>query len=353
MAHRDRLSGLDAAFLAPRVARRAHARRGDLPVRGRGRRRYDELVERDRRAPARRAPLPPEARARAARPGPPAVDRRPALQPALPRAPQRAARPGRRRTSSSASRAASSPSPSTARSRCGRSEPRRGPRAGGGRHAALRDHPRPTTRSWTASPAWTSPRSSSTRPPTRRRRAAAGTPVDRAPRADRRRAARALPGRARHRPGRGPRAVLHASRAPRARRPAHRRRPRGPRGDGPRGPRPRARHAAERRRSARTGGTRGSTPPSTSSRRSSTPSAARVNDVVLSAVALALGRWLRGRGVATEGLVLQGDGAGVGPRRRRAGRARQPRRRDVGAAAGRRSRTRRPSTPRSTRRCRA
>jgi WS/DGAT/MGAT family acyltransferase len=30
-----------------------------------------------------------------------------------------------------------------------------------------------------------------------------------------------------------------------------------------------------------------------------------LNDVVLSAVALALGRWLRGRGVATEGLVLK------------------------------------------------
>ena len=68
--------------------------------------------------------------------------------------------------------------------------------------------------------------------------AAAGTPVDRAPRADRRRAARALAGRARHRPGRGP--ARGPSREPRAARgrAAHRRRPRRPRGDGPRGARP-------------------------------------------------------------------------------------------------------------------
>ena len=87
-------------------------------------------------------------------------------------------------------------------------------------------------------------------------------------------------------------------------------------------------------RSARTAATRGSTRSSPRFKAIKNALGGTLNDVVLSAVSLALGRFLRRRGIETDGLVLQGDGPGVGARRRRARRAGQPGRRDVGAAAG-------------------
>ena len=59
-----------------------------------------------------------------------------------------------------------------------------------------------------------------------------------------------------------------------------------------------------------------------------------LNDVVLSAVALALGRFLRRRGDRDRRARAQGDGPGLGASRHAARRAGQPRRRHVGAAAG-------------------
>ena len=59
-----------------------------------------------------------------------------------------------------------------------------------------------------------------------------------------------------------------------------------------------------------------------------------VNDVVLATVAGALGKHLRRRGQNTDGAGAEGDGPGERARRRGARRARQPRRRDDGAAAG-------------------
>ena len=65
-----------------------------------------------------------------------------------------------------------------------------------------------------------------------------------------------------------------------------------------------------------------------------------VNDVVLAVVAGALRRWLRARGVRTEGLELRALVPVVDPRRGRARPARQPHRGDARAAAGVRATTR-------------
>ena len=81
------------------------------------------------RAPAPRAALPPEARRPAARDRPAAVGRRPELQPRVPRAPHRAARARAPRSSCCGSPRGSSPSSSTAPSRCGRCGWSRGSRA--------------------------------------------------------------------------------------------------------------------------------------------------------------------------------------------------------------------------------
>ena len=62
-----------------------------------------------------------------------------------------------------------------------------------------------------------------------------------------------------------------------------------------------------------------------------------LNDVVLAAVSLALGRYLRREGVRDRRTRAEGDGARVGARRLRPRGARQPGRGDVGAAAGRRA----------------
>ena len=125
MANRDRLTALDAVFLhLERSGAHMHVAgvlvfEGEPPA-------YDELVEAHRGAPAPRAALPPEAGARAARPGAARVGRRPALQRALPRAPQRAARAGRPTSSCATSPGACSPCRWTAPSRCGRSSSSRG-----------------------------------------------------------------------------------------------------------------------------------------------------------------------------------------------------------------------------------
>ena len=105
MANPDRLTGLDASFLALRGGRRPHAR--GLRAALRGRRAALRGVRRAARAAARaRAALPPEARLPAAGPEPAGVGRRPALQRRLPRAPHRAARrpPARRSSSGSPGR---------------------------------------------------------------------------------------------------------------------------------------------------------------------------------------------------------------------------------------------------------
>ena len=91
----DRLTALDASFLhLEDAAAHMHVAsvmvfEGDPPP-------YDELLESHRAPAAPGAALPPAAGLRAARPGPPAVGRRPAPQPALPRARHRAPLPRRR-----------------------------------------------------------------------------------------------------------------------------------------------------------------------------------------------------------------------------------------------------------------
>ena len=108
MANPDRLSGLDASFLSLERSG-AHMHVGSVLVFEGEAPHYDEFVAQDRAAAAPRAALPPEARLPAARPGPPGLDRRPALQRPLPRAPHRAARARRARTSCAAWPGASSP----------------------------------------------------------------------------------------------------------------------------------------------------------------------------------------------------------------------------------------------------
>ena len=116
----DRLTGLDASFLALEEGG-AHMHVGSvLAVRRRGARLRG--VRRAARAPARPGPaLPPEARLPAARAEPSGLGRRSALQPQLPRAPHRAARSPPASTSCGASPGACSPSGWTAPSRCGSS----------------------------------------------------------------------------------------------------------------------------------------------------------------------------------------------------------------------------------------
>ena len=86
-------------------------------------------------------------------------------------------------------------------------------------------------------------------------------------------------------------------------------------------------------RSARTGATRGSTREVARFKAIKNALGGTLNDVVLAAVTLALGRFLRRRGDRDRRARAQGDGPGLGARRRRARRAGQPRRGDVGAAA--------------------
>ena len=84
VANRDRLTGPRRLLPAPRARRGAHMHVGSCML-FEGRRRRTTTRRARRGAPAPRAALPPAARVRPARPGPPGVGRRPALQPALPR----------------------------------------------------------------------------------------------------------------------------------------------------------------------------------------------------------------------------------------------------------------------------
>ena len=122
----------------------------------------------------------------AARDRPPAVGRRPDLQPRVPRAPDRAAGPGLARTSCCSLTARSSPSSSTAPSRCGRCGSSRGSRTARfaliskTHHCADRRHQRRRPRDGAVRP----------RPRCRADVAAPRRAVAAATRADRRRAAR-------------------------------------------------------------------------------------------------------------------------------------------------------------------
>ena len=145
-----------------REGRRPHARGLGARVRRRPAR-LRGAARADRAAPAPGPPLPPEARVPAARAGAAGVGRRPALQHRLPRAPHGAARSPPASTSCGGWRAASSPSSSTARSRCGRSGSSTASATTASRWCARR-----TTRWSTASRASTSWPCCSTSTPTRR-----------------------------------------------------------------------------------------------------------------------------------------------------------------------------------------
>ena len=265
---------------------------------------------------------------------------------ALPHPPQRAARAGLRRAAQAPGRAPVRASAGPRPSRCGRSSSSRAserrplrdhlqdpPRAGR-RRQRRRHHLGPLRR----------------RRPTRRPSAAAARGGCRAPSPTRRRAAgrgaaRAHdgPGRGRARPARAdPRAAPGRSGASPSGSPASARW-RAP-GSAPRRPRPFNVPIGPHRRYTwvdadlarfkaikyALGGT--------------------LNDVVLTAVALALGRWLRARGHDTDGLVLQAMvpvSVRAETQQRRAG---QPRGGDVGAAAGRRHGPARRASRRCTRR---
>ena len=248
------------------------------------------------------------------------------------------------------SRAACSPSRWTAPSRCGRSTSSRASAAA----TASRSSRRPTTRSSTASAASTSPRCSSTpRPSPRRRRAEARAVGARVPS---RPTPSCWPRRCVERatvPAEGARGLRALTRAPRQ---VARRRPASgssasARWRGPGSARRRRRRSTCR--SARTGATRGSTPTLARFKAIKNALGGTVNDVVLTAVALALGRFLRRRGVDTDGLVLKAMVPVSVRADAAARRARQPRRGDVGAAAGRRRRPRGRARARSPRRCAA
>ena len=117
--HLDRLSSIDASFLHQEGTDLAHAHRRRADLRGSAAR-LRRLPRPRPRPPAPGAALPPEAGHPAARDRPAAVGRRPRLQPRVPRAPHRAARARAPRSSCSCWPGGSSPSGSTAPSRCGR-----------------------------------------------------------------------------------------------------------------------------------------------------------------------------------------------------------------------------------------
>ena len=250
-------------------------------------------------APAPRAALPPEARLPARRDRPPAVDRRCQLQPRVPRARHRAAGARARRRSCARSPRACTRRRSTAPSRCGRCGSCTGSRA-----AASRSSPRPTTRSSTASRASTSRRCCST---SRRSRRRSRTPT--APgRRSRRRAASTWPraacaGSWRSRSAR--RRAWSARRAAPARR--CRRRARRSRGSA-RSCGPGMNPAPETPLNVEIGPHRRLVwvrQELADFKRVKNALGGTVNDVVLATVAGALQKWLRSRGVRTEGLELR------------------------------------------------
>ena len=117
--HGDRLTAVDASFLA-QEGPTSHMHVGAVLIFEGPPPAYDDFADHIRGAAAPRAALPPEARLPAARDGPAAVGRRPELQPRVPRAPHGAARARLRGAAARARRARSTPSGSTAPSRCGR-----------------------------------------------------------------------------------------------------------------------------------------------------------------------------------------------------------------------------------------
>ena len=135
----DRLTALDTSFLhLEDDAAHMHVASvmlfdGDPPP-------HDEFIAGDREPAAPRAALPPEARLRPVRAGQAALGRRPAPEPELPRAQDRAARAGHARSSCARSRAACSPSSSTATSRSGRSGWSRASRATASRSICKTHH---------------------------------------------------------------------------------------------------------------------------------------------------------------------------------------------------------------------
>ena len=349
MANRDRLTALDAAFLhLERSGAHMHVA-GGARLRGRGARLRRARRARSRRA-APRAALPPAARLRAARPGPPGVGRRPALQ--------------RRATT-------------CATARCPRRAPTSSSRNLAGRlFAQPLDRTKPLWELWlvegldgdrfaiiskthhalvdgvsgvdiTSVLFDTSPDPAPAGAP---RRAVGAAP-----------AARPTPScwprrcsSARRCPPRSPAALRALTRAPRQALGAGRRVARRRRRDGVGGAQPGAAVARSTCRSARTGATRGSTPTSRASRRSRTPSAARSTTSCSPRWRSRSGASCAAAAIDTDGLVLKAMvpvSVRADDAARRAG---QPRRGDVGAAAGRRRRTPRRCFARGrTRRCAA
>ncbi len=230
----DRLSALDASFLHIEDSS-AHMHVASVMLFEGPPPPYDELLEGIERPPRPRAALPPAARLRAARPGAPALGRRPAPQPPLPRPRDRAALSGvggaadgpRRPGVLAAARPRQAALGDLAR-RGPRGRPlraaREDPPCAGGRRLGHR-HRLGALRHLARA-----------RRTDRRRRAlaAASAPVERP-------AARRGAARARHRAGRGraQRARRVPRPAPRARRPEERRRGRGRDGLGRAQPRPR------------------------------------------------------------------------------------------------------------------
>ena len=294
---------------------------------------YDELLDTIRG----RLHLVPRYRQKLVRPAArdraPAVGRRPDVQPRVPRAPHRAAAARAPRSSSCAWPRGSSPSSSTAPSRCGRCGSSRASRTAASRcisktHHALIDgiagrrpragplRPRAPTRrppTTTGLEAWSPSREPSPAEllVAAGRAASSRTGVDLAA-------------------ARGRRCA-----ATRARRCGWRaRRRRGHRRDRLGRPQPRARDAAERR--DRPAPPLRGRPPATSptSSASRTRSAARSTTSCSPSSAARCATWLRSRGVRTEGLELRALVPVSIRVRRRARRARQPDRRDARAAAG-------------------
>ena len=249
---------------------RAHARRLGDGVRGR--RADAQGADRPRAQPAAPgAALSPAAGVRAARPGTAGVDRRSALQPALPHPPHRAAAARGRGGAQAARRAAVLPAPGSLQAAVGDLA-----RAAHGRSAVRADRQDPPRarrrdlRAWTSRPSCSTPRPSR---PARRGRRRRGRP-SRCP-GPAKLLGEALVERATvpAEMGRGARALLRAPRkvASQLSRTASRA-----------SARPRSPASARRRRparstsiSARTAATRSSTPTSPSSRRSRTRSGAR------------------------------------------------------------------------------
>ena len=93
MANPDRLTALDSTFLHLEDDSTAHMHVASVMVFEGKAPTPQELVDHVAQPPAPGAALSPAARLRAARPGPAGVDRRPALQPALPHPPHRPATP--------------------------------------------------------------------------------------------------------------------------------------------------------------------------------------------------------------------------------------------------------------------